>query len=227
MSTIPNDSQIAPEIPRKLKSTVYIDGFNWYFSIFKHKPAWKWLNLQSLFEEIRPDEEIVGIRFFTAMVDPKVPNSAARGRQALYHLALRTLPKVKIIQGSFRDREVRCGAKCQESYLTREEKKTDVNIAVTMIDDVISGFTESVVLVSGDSDQEPAVMWIKKRYPNIKLTVYIPSLPEDQGKRQNRFYGQNDITCKFLTLDYMTRHQLPNQVEHSNGQLINRPSTWR
>ena len=113
-----------------------------------------------------------------------------------------------------------------ESYQAVEEKKTDVNIAISMIGDAIDDSTDSIVLVSGDSDQEPAVMWIKQRFPAIKLTVYIPSLPEDEKKRQNRFYGQNGIVCKMMPLDYMAKHQLPAGVTRSDGFVVRRPSSW-
>jgi hypothetical protein len=86
----------------------------------------------------------------------------------LYLQALGTLPKVEIIQWVFQPRTVRCDAKCCEQYIVAEEKKTDVNIAIRMIDDCLHKRMDSIVLVSGDSDQEPAIQWIHQRYPDMK-----------------------------------------------------------
>ena len=207
----------------KLRCTVYIDGFNWYYGIFQKRPAWKWLNIQSLFEEMRTSEEVVKIGYFTARVPD---DERARSRQGLYLEALRTLPKVKLELGSFRTRERLCKGTCGEKYRAVEEKKTDVNIAVAMIADAVDGVTDSIVLVSGDSDQEPAVAWIRNRFPKIKITVYIPALPEDAGTRQNHFYGQVGATCRLLPLDYMGKHQFPNPVVSSKGFAWQRPASW-
>jgi uncharacterized LabA/DUF88 family protein len=131
---------------------VYIDGYNWYHAIFKHHPEFKWLNIQTLFEVLRPDENIQEIKFFSAIVDEKNLNSDARHRHLTYISALKTLPKVKVILGKFQDREVTCRAQCKLKYIVPEEKKTDVNIAVEILSDAFKNRSDSTVVVSGDSD---------------------------------------------------------------------------
>ena len=61
-----------PDTPKpqpKKRCTIYLDALNWYFGIFPHRPAWNWLNVQSFFEALRLDEEVVTVKFFTALVD--------------------------------------------------------------------------------------------------------------------------------------------------------------
>src|SRR2546425_8852005 len=94
----------------KPRCTVYIDGFNFYYGIFANRPEWKWLNIQSFFEMVRSREEVVSIKYFTAIVDPKKGNSPRRERQALFLKALGTLPKVEIVNGVFQPRTTRCEA---------------------------------------------------------------------------------------------------------------------
>ena len=60
----------SPAPTPKKRCTIYLDAFNWNFGIFMHRPAWKWLNLQSFFEALWLDEEVVAIKFFTALVTP-------------------------------------------------------------------------------------------------------------------------------------------------------------
>jgi hypothetical protein len=86
--------------PRK-RCTVYIDAFNWYYGIFVRHPEWKWLNLESFFTSLRPDEEVVCVNFFTAIVDPNHHTSPRRDRQKRYLSALKTLPKVRVILGKY------------------------------------------------------------------------------------------------------------------------------
>jgi hypothetical protein len=213
---------LANSSPSKTRSIIYIDGFNWYFAIFRHFPEWKWLNIQSFFEEIRPDDEVVTVKYFTALVEPKLLVSEKRSRQNLYLNALRKLPKVRVILGVYQDRSVRCLAACHQEYEVPEEKKTDVNIAVHMIDDVIKGSVDRIVIVSGDSDIEPAAAWVCNNYPKIKLNVYIPVLEEEKKKRRNDYYERLGATVKFLPLHLFDNHQLPNPAVGG----FERPMSW-
>lgn len=53
------DSTPAPQPPVRKRCTIYIGAFNWYYGIFKNRAEWKWLNVQSLFEALRPDDEVM------------------------------------------------------------------------------------------------------------------------------------------------------------------------
>lgn len=183
---------------QKPRARAYIDGFNLYFSVIKQNPSWKWLNLEAYFEAIRPDDAIDRIYYFTAIVEPKRAHSAKRERQASYLNALKTLPRTEIIYGTYRQRSVRCGAVCRKKYDTPEEKKTDVNIAIRMIDDALNGRVDRIILVSGDSDMEPAVEYILKACPKVRVLVYIPQDPKHPHERNNRHYKQLGAKVKPL-----------------------------
>jgi len=192
-------SQSNPPLQPKKRCTIYVDAFNWYFGIFQHNPAWKWLNAQSFFEALRLDEEVVAVKFFTALVDPLKHVSTRRDRQKRYLKALGTLPKVKIILGKYQERTVTCQAReCMRrlEYQVPEEKKTDVNIAVNLLEDAVRGLTNSMVIVSGDSDLEPAVEWVRRNYPHVKITVYIPVLEDERQQRRNDNYHRMGVTSK-------------------------------
>lgn len=216
----------AAQVPHRKKCTVYVDGFNWYWSLFRHYPAWKWLNIQSFFESLRIDDDIIAVKLFTALVDPHWTKSNKRDRQTTYLSALETLSKMQIIYGKYQDREVTCRAKCQEKYYVPEEKKSDVNVAVHLLNDAVKGLTETMVIVSGDSDLEPAVTWVRENYPKIKIVVYIPSLPEEERHRQNFYYSTIGVFCKFLPLPDIVKHQLPPKLFLGNGKMVMRPPEW-
>ena len=209
------------------RCSVYIDGFNLYFGVLKHRPLWKWLNLQSFSETLRSRESVEAVKYFTAIVDRKKLASERRERQELYIAALRTLPKVQVIEGVFQPKSVRCAGKCGEQYNVPEEKKTDVNIALAMVSDAIGGSVDSIVLISGDSDQEPAIQWICRNHPHIKLTVYVPVLPNERDSRRNDFYRSIGVPCNPLPLDAMPAHQLPNCVHLDKTHVAVRPQKWR
>jgi len=219
----------APPVQIRKRCMVYVDAFNWYFGVFIHRPAWKWLNLESFFETLRLDEEVVGVKIFSALVDPKLHVSPKRDRQKRYLEALKSLPKVQVIMGKYQQRTVTCQARdCirKLEYTVPEEKKTDVNIAVHLIDAVLKNRADTLVIVSGDSDLEPAVEWIRHNHPKIKVNVYIPVLEQERQIRRNDNYHRIGVPCRDLPLTDIPRHLLPSSVTLPDGKTIQRPSEW-
>lgn len=217
----------APPPPPKKRCTVYIDAFNWYYGIFVHHPEWKWLNIQSYFEYLRLDEEVTWIGFFSAIVEPQRHQSTKRDRQKRYLQALKGQTKIESILGKYQERTVTCRATdCSRrlTYQVGEEKKTDVNIAVRLIDDAIKNRTDSMVVVSADSDLEPAVAWVRQNYPALKITVYIPALPDDLAQRRNDNYQRMKVPCRLLPLADIGRHLLPSVVTLPDGSTVERPT---
>jgi hypothetical protein len=93
------------------------------------------LNLQRFFQLLKPHDNIVKVHYFTALVDgPTRPNQEA------YLRALGTLPLVNIVLGKFKKKQVRCSnSACTFAggrfFAVPEEERTDVNIAVFLLDD--------------------------------------------------------------------------------------------
>src|SRR5262245_21083869 len=112
--------------PKKSRSIVYIDGFNFYYGVIKDT-SHKWLDLQKYFKLLRKADDIQAIRYFTALVD-----GPDRTNQERYLRALTSLPLVQVILGRFKMKRVKCQVGC--SYVGNlwfqipEEKRTDVNI---------------------------------------------------------------------------------------------------
>lgn len=209
-------------VPKK-KSIVYIDGFNLYYGLMRGGP-YKWLNLQKYFERLRPDDDIQAIRYFTAMVDgPRRPN------QETYLRALETLPLVEIVLGRFKDKQVRCGVQAcsfsgRKIFLVPEEKRTDVSIAVRMLDDAYQNLCDRFVIVSGDSDLVPAVNMVKSRFPQKELIVYVPARNPVRGAAvELRSACDRHRT---LPPNLLSRAQFPAQVPDGNGGFIAKPTDW-
>lgn len=71
-----------------------------------------------------------------------------------------------------------------QKYFVPEEKKTDVNIAVHILEDAFNHRFDRIVLVSGDSDAQPPIEWLCRVKPAKRITVYIAALPMDRIKRR-------------------------------------------
>lgn len=205
-------------------SIVYIDGFNFYYGALKNTSN-KWLDLETCFKRIRQDDDIQKIYYFTAKVD-----GAAFSRQKVYLDAIATTPLVEIVLGLYKRKELNCRVSCSHSgsrkYVTFEEKRTDVNIAMRMIDDAYRGNCERMILVSGDSDLVPALEMVRARIPSIETIVYVPANhPSRAGSRELRNAAHRDKTL-FSDSPILSRSQFPPSLVGKSGNVIYRPSSW-
>lgn len=124
-----------------MRTIIYIDGFNFYYRAVKNTP-YKWLNFKSLFQRLlSQDNQIVSIKYFTAHVSGK-HNTQKPIRQQIYLRALKTfIPEVEIYYGHFLSHEVYAPlAKPTDKnrsvkIIKTEEKGSDVNIAVHLLND--------------------------------------------------------------------------------------------
>lgn len=203
------------------RSIVYIDGFNLYYGSLKGSPE-KWLDLEKLFSLIRQDDNVQQIRYFTART--------GSADQELYLQALEAVSThLRIELGLFKSKKVKCRVSgCSftgvREFQMQEEKGTDVNIALRMLDDAYQSLCDRMVLVSGDSDLVPAVRLVKQRFPQIKVTVYVPARDLIRGAaRELRRAADKHIT---LPLDKLSKAQLPKRVEAKDGQIILKPASW-
>jgi len=206
----------------KTRSIVYIDGFNLYYGALRGSPN-KWLDLEQYFKRLRPDDELLKIWYFTAIV-----SGGARGRQAAYLEALQTRPLVGIKYGLYKSKTLKCGVQActheHRKYVSVEEKGTDVNIALQMIDDAYQGLTERMILVSGDSDLVPAVKLVKDRFPKIQITVYVPATHPTRGAATElRRAADKDAT---LPLTLLPKCQFPPTLSDGQGSTLIKPLTW-
>jgi uncharacterized LabA/DUF88 family protein len=208
-------------LPAK-RCIVYIDGFNLYYGCLKATP-YKWLNIEALFKRMRQAETIVRINYFTALV-----SGANLVRQQTYLRALATLSTVGVHLGLFKPRTRQCGVGAcghpMREYQAPEEKRTDVNIAVQMLDDAYQGACEVMVLVTSDSDQVPVVQMIRRRFPHIKVVVYLP------GAYASRAYASElrlaAHAAKGLPEAVLRVSQFPGEVSDGAGGTIQKPATW-
>lgn len=183
MDSTENKTQNQPTLfTKKQKKTcrVYIDGFNLYHGAIKGT-SHKWLDLQKYFRLLRPDENVVQVNYFTAMM-----HGPQGVRQAAYLAALATTPTVNVVLGKYKTKRVYCNVpSCihagDRRFATWEEKRTDVNIAIKLLDDAYQNKADVFVVISGDSDLVSAFHQVKHRFPKKTIAVYIPARDPVRG----------------------------------------------
>jgi NYN domain len=156
----------------------YFDGFNFYNGLkdkSKLLPKWKnyyWLDLVKFCTEfLDKDHSLIKVKYFTAPPS----DDKKRSRQSAFFSANKLLngDLVEIINGKYQNKDIKC-KKCTQIFWGQEEKRTDVNIAISMLMDCVLNNTDILVLISADSDQIPTLQSIKSNFPDKKVKVYFP-----------------------------------------------------
>jgi uncharacterized LabA/DUF88 family protein len=213
------------------RTIVYIDGFNFYYGTLAQSP-YRWLDLELLAQRLRPIETIHRVKYFTAMVP-----GPTRGNQEAYLKALSTKPSVEIVMGNFKKKTVECSnpncpgqSRTRRFFKTQEEKRTDVNIALHMLDDIYQGACSRIVLISGDSDLVPAIELVTARLSSVKVNVYIPvSIHAQTGDRERSYKKELrtvSTTVREFPAQLLPHCLLPNPVILSDGSAVPMPVGW-
>jgi uncharacterized LabA/DUF88 family protein len=201
----------------KIRVSVYIDGFNLYHSTLQHThPDYRWLDLRELSNRLinSKHEEITAVYYFSALTI-WLPDRAKK--HLLYIHALRTVG-VKDILGKFNLRDRKCPL-CKGRYQAHEEKKTDINIAVTLLADAVADKFDTALILSGDSDLAPVTTKLKELCPDKKIGIIVPQNQSAMNLKQHA-----DFFKKIQDRD-LKKSLLPEQITY-NGTVITAPADW-
>lgn len=158
-------------------------------------------------------------------------------RQDIYLRALRTLPAVHIYEGKFTVQNVRMwrrpeiGCLCCDNLTTpckccggntvpvikREEKGSDVQLAIQLINDGFKNDYDVALVVSNDSDLQPAVDLVRHQ---MGRRVFVA---DPRNSKYPSLKGDERRQVRPTTLG---RNQLPLTLLDNNGNRITKPASW-
>jgi uncharacterized LabA/DUF88 family protein len=209
-----------------MNAIAYIDGFNLYYGSLK-STADKWLDIQALAAAITPKHAtLTAVRYFTAKVKPSARSPSAHTDQAAYLDALAaSCPLVDIKYGHFLRHKVRAENASPPPNTVRifktEEKGSDVNLAVHLLNDVWGGVAKVVVLISNDSDLAEAVQLAQAR--GVRVYWFPPVRNPKRRPSVELCRVVSDQRSIYPSL--YTKCQLPNPVPRPNGAIC-KPTGW-
>lgn len=192
-----------PEL-EPLRTRIYIDGYNFYYGCLRGTPhKWLDL-LPLFENHILPSALLKdgdghirqsallpspSIKFFTAKIIESVARSTdSVSSQARYHTALRKLHdgRIELIEGYYAvnkmkvkvvdaDEPNRPPRECKEVQAWKvEEKQSDVNLALQVYHDAITGQIDHAVIVTNDTDIAPALAMIRA-HTQVLMGVVVPT----------------------------------------------------
>ncbi|MEU4397850.1 NYN domain-containing protein [Micromonospora orduensis] len=201
----------------------YIDGFNLYHGLReRYRHRYLWLDLARLVQRLRPNDEILAVRYFTAAVRNDPP---AEGRQRIYLEALKAhRPEVQVVLGRYQSRQRTCHS-CGATWTAYEEKETDVNIAVSLVADAAARAADIALLISADSDLCPAVRTVRELTDRMGTKMgLIAAFPP--RRNSNELKALIPASFQLAQVD-IRNSQLPDEVTDADGRRYRRPDKWR
>ncbi len=210
---------------KKQKTIVYIDGFNLYYGCLKHSP-YKWLDLRQLFTKLLdPSHEIIAIKYFTAHISGREGNHHSMIRQKIYLKALEAfIPEVKIYYGHYLTHSIQAKVvtpppEFMKVYKT-EEKGSDVNLALHILNDAWLEAYDCAVLVSNDSDLAESLRMVKAQHQR-KIGLIFPNT--DAKRYPSHQLAQHADFIKRIRCGVLAKAQLPLKIP---GTEIVKPAAW-
>lgn len=209
---------------RRYRTIVYIDGFNFYYGTVRGTP-WKWLDPVALFEKVLDRQnDLVKVNYFTARVQPSPSDPNVDVRQNAYLRALQAYcPRLELHYGHFlRHRVFMEHANPPPASVAvwkNEEKGSDVNLALSLLNDAWQDAYDCAVVVSNDSDLAEALRLVKTQHHKI-IGLVTPGAPVRKTSRQLRQHA--DFVRPVRTWMLRTS-QLPDSIP---GTIIHKPANW-
>lgn len=198
----------------------FVDGFNTYHALKDlGQPHLKWLDLRLLFSRlIRGKSQIITqILFFSAFPTWK-PESYSRHRQYVKALSANG---VSPVMGQFKEKFKKC-LNCHIEWISHEEKETDVNLALALLDLAYKDRYDHAFLLSRDSDLTPAVRKVKENFPNKKISVFAT-----YNYRHSSELIQACDGHKTINFEHISTSLFPEKIYDAGGNLVaSRPSEY-
>lgn len=208
-----------------MRTYVYVDGFNLYYGAVKGTP-YKWLNIQQLCQFLLPKNQILKIKYFTALVSARPGDPDQPNRQQVFVRALETIPGLEIIYGHFlehpRSMVLASSIPGKPQYVTvlkTEEKGSDVNLAAHLINDGYKGAYQVAILITNDSDLVEPIKIVRNE---LHLPVGVLNPNPIQPSHELRKFAS---FVKPIRKGVLAASQFPDTLYDKNG-VIKKPLTW-
>jgi uncharacterized LabA/DUF88 family protein len=206
-----------------MRTAIYIDGFNFYYGAVKGTP-YKWLDPKAMCQNIlKFHHQICSIIYCTALVNSRQDDPDAPLRQATYIKALsKHITEIKVIYGHFLENKTRMkpvdsnNGKTVEVYKV-EEKGSDVNLAVHLVNDAWKDVYDCAIVISNDSDLAEAMKLVRV---DCKKTV---GLFTPWRRRASKQLMANSDFQRTIRKSTIVKSQLPSPIKDTK---IYKPSSW-
>jgi uncharacterized LabA/DUF88 family protein len=211
-----------------------IDGFNMYHALDVERgngrpyQQSKWINYWKLAECFQgADGVLKRVVLFTAYLPDDEPWEKEKNARHASLVAANKASGVDVILGRFLKRRVDFNVRPSELRLSipkLEEKRTDVNIAVTLAGLAYDAGYDRLLLFTADSDLIPAVEEAKRRHAAGDIVI-VP--PIERHGIAKALIGATGKSMR-MTNKHLAASRLPHTVvvDQATGQSVTCPQEW-
>jgi uncharacterized LabA/DUF88 family protein len=188
---------------------------------------YRWIDLKQLtlnaISNSGYNTSIVAVKYFTARVSDTRDDPTKSTRQDVYIRALqKSIPEFCVINGEFR-RQKRSMPRVNwdgsagplQHVWDTEEKGSDVNLAVELVNDAWNNVYDTAIVISNDSDLERAVTIVKRKQRPVGILIRGDAEVNSLKKASN-FHVK-------LTEDHLRASLLPQEIPGTNLRI---PREW-
>ena len=187
---------------------------------------WQWLDAAALLECVfQPHHRILAVNYFTARVSGTSADPSKPQRQDVYLRAVqRYRPEVEVYFGRFLSHKVRAPLAHPASkrrtveIIKIEEKGSDVNLAVHLLNDGWRDASDCGVVVSNDYDIAEALRLVRK-LPGKRIGLVTPG----KGRPSRQLIAHAGFSGR-IRVNGLQRSQLPDPIPGTN---IRKPVGWQ
>lgn len=232
-----------PLLLSSLRTIVYVDGYNFYYSCCKGT-AYRWINLKLLSEAVLGEPYIVSkVYYFTARVKSPPWDPGKRQRQFLYWRALRTVSEIEIVEGHYQEpKRVMLKVEyrwkrslknwlCRWPRLRRymvpphvrvikaEEKRSDVNLSTQLLLDAFDNSFDCAAVVSNDSDLVQPIRRVRTKFGKCVGLICARDRPSKDLNGHVDFF-------RYINPPMLKAALFPEAMSDPEGPF-SMPSEWR
>jgi uncharacterized LabA/DUF88 family protein len=212
-----------------MRTFVYIDGFNFYYRAVKNT-QYKWLDFKKLFQNLLdPKHDIISIKYFTAIVSGKIDPDQPIRQKTFIRALQKHIPEFSVYYGMFLshptfqplvspiDKNVFGKDIKFANIIKTEEKGSDVNLAIHLLNDAWLDKYDCAVIVSNDSDLSESMKIVKTE--RLKMVGLITPGDSHPSKELMQYANFN----KRVRKNVLAISQLPDPIPNST---IHKPKSW-
>jgi uncharacterized LabA/DUF88 family protein len=217
-----------------MRVSVFIDGFNFYHALIDTSKGqdlrkYRWISYWDLGQYFahKRDCSLESVYIFTAY--PTWDTQKLQRHENLVKIWTDT--GCKVVLGNFKQVHKNCNnykrskiynsmrckisncSDCNGVYISHEEKKSDVNFSVKLIEAAMDNEFDTAVMVTADTDIIPAVNVIKKRFQDKAIGLSCPP---------NR---RNDEFAKSCAFEYVLKRNVLNKCLLPDPYILKDGST--
>lgn len=211
---------------QKKRVACFVDGFNLYHAIdelrdSKNRPLnyLKWINIRNLATRLIPSstEEITEVFYFSARAT-WLPDAVAR--HDLYLAALESVG-VTLCLGNFK-RKTRSCKNCGAKWDAHEEKESDVNLALFLLNESWKNNFDKAIIMTADTDLVPVIKMVRSQFPE---KIIVSAIPEKRFGNALDLRNNCHISQR-IKLHHLESSLLPERLTSTSGDEILRPQKY-